>query len=124
MTEKEDLGDVRWGESNEYVGLVMQRTEEGEALARLLSERPEVELIDNESFVEIRCKTRLIVNFDEIGAELGFKVDGYWLQGQIATHIGGLVLRDDSFLLTSDPRELVTGMDGLEGVGDAVEAGA
>lgn len=108
-------GNVRWGESNVYVGLVMQRTEEGEALARMLSEREGVELIDNESFVEIRCKDRLIIDFDEISEELGFAVDGYWLQGQIATHVGGLVLRDKSFLLTSDPRELVTGMDGLEG---------
>jgi propane monooxygenase coupling protein len=113
---------VRWGESNDYVGLVMQRTEEGEALARLLSERDGVELIDNSSFVEIRAKGRLVVDFAEIGDELGFEVDGYWLQGQIATHIGGLVLRDESFLLTADPRELVSGMDNLEG--DQVGAGA
>jgi len=105
-------GNIQWGQSNEYVGLCMQRTEEGGALARLLSDRPDVEFIENESFFEIRCKTRLVVDFDDLSEELGYPVDGYWLQGQIATHIGGLVLRDDSFLLTSDPRELVTGMEG------------
>jgi propane monooxygenase coupling protein len=116
-----DGDNVRWGESSAYVGLVMQRTEEGEALATLLSQNDGVELIYNDSFVEIRCKDRLVVEFEAISDELGFEVDGYWLQGQIATHIGGLVLRDTSFLLTSDPRELVTGMDGLEG--GAVGAG-
>lgn len=111
MTDDLFRTDVPSGESYDYVGLVMQRTEEGEAMVRVFRDKPGIEIHEAPSFFEIRAKDRLVVNFDEVGEELGIEVDGYWLQTQLSTVFGRLIVRDDSYLLVADPRELVAEVD-------------
>ncbi len=88
----------------DYVGgLVMQRTPEGEAVGRVCSQTPGVEVITNTTFLDVRAKDRLIVNFDAVGEELGSDMDGYVLQEHMTTHYGRMAMTDDSFILVADP---------------------
>ncbi|GJF01846.1 MULTISPECIES: MmoB/DmpM family protein [Actinomycetes] len=96
-------GDVAY----DYVGLVMQRTPEGEAVGRVCSQTPGVEVITNTTFLDVRAKDRLIVNFDAVGEELGSDMDGYVLQEHMTTHYGRMAMTDDSFILVADPLELI-----------------
>lgn len=99
---------VQWGEPNVYVGLVMQRTDEGEAVVRVLAKNPAVEVIEGHTIVECRAKDRMILNYAELSDELGgVDVDGYWLQTHMSKHYGQLIMNDDEFILVADPREMV-----------------
>jgi propane monooxygenase coupling protein len=102
MTEQE----YPWGVPYEHVGIVMQRTPEGEAVARVLAAQPGVEIFEGHTYLDIRAKDRLVINFDDVSEDLGFDVDGYWLQTQMTTHYGRLMLTDDAFVLIADPLEV------------------
>jgi propane monooxygenase coupling protein len=92
-------------ETYDYVGIVMAKSDEGDAVATVLGEREGVEIIENPSFWDIRAKDRLIIDFDEVSEELGFDVDPYAMQHEMSTHYGRLVATDDSLMLFSDPIE-------------------
>jgi hypothetical protein len=92
---------------NDYVGLFFARSEEGEAVARVCSEKPGVEVREGITYIECRAKGRLSINFAEVGDEMGIEVDGYWLQTHMSSHYGRFIMNDDEFLLVADPRELV-----------------
>jgi len=89
----------------DYVGIVMAKSDEGDAVASVLGARDDVEVIENPSFWDIRAKDRLIIDFDAIGEELGFDVDGYTIQHEMTTHYGRLITTDDALMLFSDPTE-------------------
>jgi propane monooxygenase coupling protein len=92
-------------ESYDYVGIVMSKSEEGDAVAAVLGERPDVEVIEQTSFWEIRAKHRLVIDYDDVGRRLGFEIDGYAVQHEMSTHYGRLVTTDDALMLFSDPIE-------------------
>ncbi|MGH2979114.1 MAG: MmoB/DmpM family protein [Solirubrobacterales bacterium] len=92
-------------ETYDYVGIVMAKSEEGDAVAAAVGQREGVEIIENPSFWDIRAKDRLIIDFDDVGEELGFEVDGYAIQHEMSTHYGRLVTTDDALMLFSDPVE-------------------
>jgi propane monooxygenase coupling protein len=93
------------GESYDYVGIVMSKSAEGDAVAAVLGARPDVEVIEQPSFWEIRARDRLVVDYDEVSRELGFEIDGYAVQHEMSTHYGRLVTTDDALMLFSDPIE-------------------
>jgi propane monooxygenase coupling protein len=90
-------------ETYDYVGIVMAKSAEGDAVASVVGQRDGVEIIENPSFWDIRAKDRLIIDFDDVSEELGFDVDGYAIQHEMSTHYGRLVTTDDALMLFSDP---------------------
>jgi propane monooxygenase coupling protein len=89
----------------DYVGIVMSKSAEGDAVVSVLGEREEVEVIEHPSFWDIRAKDRLVIDLDEVGEELGEEVDAYAIQHEMSTHYGRLVATDDALMLFSDPIE-------------------
>jgi propane monooxygenase coupling protein len=96
----------------DYVGIVMAKSAEGDAVAAVVGAQESVELIEHPSFWDIRARDRLVIDFDEVSEELGFEVDGYAIQHEMSTHYGRLVATDDALMLFSDPIEA---MDHLMG---------
>lgn len=92
-------------ETYDWVGIVMAKSVEGDSVARVLGEHEGVEVIEQPSFWEIKARDRLVIDFDEVGAELGFEIDGYTIQHEMSTHYGRLVTTDDALMLFSDPLE-------------------
>ena len=92
-------------ETYDYVGIVMAKSAEGDAVASVVGQREGVEIVENPSFWDIRAKDRLVIDFDEVSEELGFEVDGYAIQHEMSTHYGRLVTTDDALMLFSDPVE-------------------
>jgi propane monooxygenase coupling protein len=92
-------------ETYDYVGIVMAKSAEGDAVASVLGEQDRIEVIENASFWDIRAKDRLVIDFDAVSEELGFDVDGYAIQHEMSTHYGRLVTTDDALMLFSDPVE-------------------
>ena len=89
----------------DYVGIVMAKSEEGDAVAAVVGEQEGVEVIEQPSFWEIKAKDRLVIDFDQVSEELGFDVDPYAMQHEMSTHYGRLVVTDDALMLFSDPVE-------------------
>jgi propane monooxygenase coupling protein len=83
----------------------MAKSDEGDAVARVLGEQDGIEVIENPSFWDIRAKDRLVIDFDQVSEELGFEVDPYAMQHEMSTHYGRLVATDDALMLFSDPIE-------------------
>ncbi len=95
-------------ESFDYVGIVMSKSAEGDAVARALRARPPsdaIEVIEQPSFWDIRALDRLVVDYDEVSEELGSEIDAYSIQHEMSTHYGRLVATDDALMLFSDPIE-------------------
>jgi len=92
-------------ETYDYVGIVMAKSEEGDAVATVVGQQEGVEVIEQPSFWDIRAKDRLIIDYDKVGEELGFDIDGYAIQHEMSTHYGRLVTTDDALMLFSDPVE-------------------
>lgn len=92
-------------ETYDYVGIVMAKSAEGDAVARVVGDEDGIEVIENPSFWDIRAKDRLVIDYDKISEELGFDVDGYAIQHEMSTHYGRLITTDDALMLFSDPVE-------------------
>jgi propane monooxygenase coupling protein len=92
-------------ETYDYVGIVMAKSAEGDAVAAVVGDQENVEIIENASFWDIRAKDRLIIDFDEVSEELGIEVNPYAIQHEMSTHYGRMVATDDKLMLFSDPVE-------------------
>ena len=92
-------------ETYDYVGIVMAKSAEGDAVASVLGEDEGIEVLENPSFWDIRAKDRLVIDFDKVSDELGFEIDPYAIQHEMSTHYGRLVTTDDALMLFSDPVE-------------------
>src|SRR5712691_2362003 len=87
----------------DYVGIVMSKSAEGDAVADAMRGKEGVEVIENPSFWDVRAKDRLVIDYDEVSEELGFEIDAYSIQHEMSTHYGRLVTTDDALMLFSDP---------------------
>jgi propane monooxygenase coupling protein len=92
-------------ETYDYVGIVMAKSAEGDAVAAVVGQQEGVEVIENPSFWDVRAKDRLIIDYDEVSEELGSDIDAYAIQHEMSTHYGRLVTTDDALMLFSDPVE-------------------
>jgi propane monooxygenase reductase subunit len=92
-------------EGHEWVGIVMARSAEGDAVAEVLGRREEVEVLAQPAFWEIRARRRLTIPYAEITAALGYEIDGSSIQHEMSTHYGRMVAADDALMLFSDPAE-------------------
>ena len=93
------------GDSGDYVGIIMAKSAEGDAVADVMRREEGVEVIEQPSFWEVKAKDRLVIDYDRVGEELGFDIDGYTIQYEMSTHYGRLVTTDDALMLFSDPVE-------------------
>ncbi len=91
--------------SYDFVGIVMAKSAEGDAVAAVLGERDEVEVIDQPAFWDIRARDRLQIPFAEVSEQLGYAVDAYSIQHEMSTHYGRMVTTDDALMLFSDPTD-------------------
>ena len=89
----------------DFVGIVMAKSAEGDAVARFLGRREGIEVLEQPSFWDIRARDRLVIPYDEISEELGYEIDAYSIQHEMSTHYGRMVATDDSLMLFSDPTE-------------------
>lgn len=89
----------------DYVGIVMAKSAEGDAVVAVLGDQEGVEVVESPSFWDIRAKDRLVIDLDAVGEELGEDVDAYAIQHEMTTHYGRLVATDDALMLFSDPIE-------------------
>ena len=92
-------------ETYDYVGIVMAKSAEGDAVASVVGQQDGVEIVENPSFWDIRAKDRLVIDFDEVSEELGIDVNPYAIQHEMSTHYGRMVATDDALMLFSDPVE-------------------
>lgn len=99
------MGNVEGEEEFSWVGIVMSKSEEGDAVAEVMRSVEGVEVIEQPAFWDVRAKDRLVIDFDEVSEELGFEVDGYAIQHEMSTHYGRLIATDDALMLFADPTE-------------------
>jgi NAD(P)H-flavin reductase len=91
--------------AGDYVGIVMAKSAEGDAVARILGRREETEVREQPSFWDIRAPDRLVIPYEEVSEQLGYEIDAYSIQHEMSTHYGRMVATDDSLMLFSDPTE-------------------
>jgi|GEM_PF-103686 len=89
----------------DYVGIVMAKSAEGDAVAAILGERDGIEVIEQPSFWEIRARSRLAIPYAEVSEQLGYEIDAYSIQHEMSTHYGRMVATDEALMLFSDPTE-------------------
>jgi propane monooxygenase coupling protein len=90
--------------SHDYVGIVMAKSAEGDAVARFFA-CADAEVIEQPAFWEIRAHHRLVIPYDEVSEELGYEIDAYSIQHEMSTHYGRMVATDDALMLFADPTE-------------------
>lgn len=93
------------GDGYDYVGIIMAKSEEGDAVANVMARVDGVEVIEQPAFWEIRAKNKLEIDYDSVGEELGFDIDGYTIQHEMSTHYGRMVTTDDALMLFADPSD-------------------
>jgi hypothetical protein len=89
----------------DFVGIVMAKSAEGDAVARILGEREDIVLYEQPAFWDIRAKDRLVIPYDQVSEELGYEIDAYSIQHEMSTHYGRMVATDEALMLFSDPTE-------------------
>lgn len=92
-------------ETFDFVGIVMAKSAEGDAVAAIVGSQEGVEVHEQASFWDIRARDRLVISYDDVGEELGYEIDAYSIQHEMSTHYGRMVAGDDALMLFSDPME-------------------
>jgi propane 2-monooxygenase small subunit len=92
-------------ETYDFVGIVMAKSAEGDAVAAILGRRSDIHVIEQPAFWDIRSEGRLVIPYDEVSEQLGYEIDAYSIQHEMSTHYGRMVATDDALMLFSDPTE-------------------
>ncbi len=96
------------GATYDFVGIVMAKSAEGDAVASILGRRDGVEVIEQPAFWDIRAKDRLSIPYREVSEQLGYEIDAYSIQHEMSTHYGRMITTDDALMLFSDPTEAMS----------------
>jgi NAD(P)H-flavin reductase/ferredoxin len=91
--------------SFDYVGIVMAKSAEGDAVAAFMGRRDGIEVREQPAFWDIRARHRLVIPYARISEEIGYDIDAYSIQHEMSTHYGRMVATDDALMLFSDPTE-------------------
>ena len=89
----------------DFVGIVMAKSAEGDAVADILRRREGIEVLEQPAFWDIRAESRLEIPYREVTEQLGYEIDAYSIQHEMSTHYGRMVATDDALMLFSDPTE-------------------
>jgi propane monooxygenase coupling protein len=92
-------------ESYDFVGIVMAKSAEGDAVAEVMARRAGVTVLEQAAFWDVRSKDKLVIAYDEVSEQLGYEIDSYSIQHEMSTHYGRMVATDDALILFSDPTE-------------------
>jgi NAD(P)H-flavin reductase/ferredoxin len=92
----------------DFVGIVMARSAEGDAVAAILGRRDGIEVIEQPAFWDIRAKDRLSIPYNEVSEQLGYEIDAYSIQHEMSTHYGRMITTDEALMLFSDPTEAMS----------------
>ena len=92
-------------ETYDFVGIVMAKSAEGDAVAAVMGRRDGVKVIEQAAFWDVRAKDKLVIPYDEVSEQLGYEIDSYSIQHEMSTHYGRMVATDDSLMLFSDPTD-------------------
>jgi len=108
--DRDELADRRPPNGNaegtyDFVGIVMAKSAEGDAVAEILGRRADIEVIEQPALWDIRARDRLVIPYDEVSEQLGYQIDAYSIQHEMSTHYGRMVATDDALMLFSDPTE-------------------
>ena len=98
-------GEARDAAGYDYVGIVMAKSAEGDAVAEILRGHDGIEVIEQPSFWDIRARDRMEISYAEVSERLGYEIDAYSIQHEMSTHYGRMVTTDDALMLFSDPTE-------------------
>ena len=93
------------GGTYDFVGIVMAKSAEGDAVARILGSREDIVVYEQPAFWDIRASERLVIPYDDVSEELGYEIDAYSIQHEMSTHYGRMVASDEALMLFSDPTE-------------------
>ena len=93
--------------SYDYVGIVMAKSAEGDAVARVLGAREGISVYEQPAFWDIRAADRLVIPYDAVSQQLGYEIDAYSIQHEMSTHYGRMVTTDEALMLFSDPIEAI-----------------
>ncbi len=91
--------------SFDYVGIVMAKSAEGDAVAAFMRRRQGIEVREQPAFWDIRTRDRLLIPYEQISEEVGYAIDAYSIQHEMSTHYGRMVATDEALMLFSDPTE-------------------
>jgi propane monooxygenase coupling protein len=91
--------------SFDYVGIVMAKSAEGDAVAAFMGRREGIEVREQPAFWDIRACDRLVIPYEQVSEVLGYAIDAYSIQHEISTHYGRMVATDDALMLFSDPTD-------------------
>lgn len=94
----------------DYVGIALSRSVEADALADAMSDVDGVVIVEQPSFIEIKARERLRMDFEELSEVTGFDVDATLIQVLMSTYYGRMVNTDDALLLFHDPLEAMQHM--------------
>jgi hypothetical protein len=97
-------GDASTG-TYDFVGIVMAKSAEGDAVAAILGAHEGIQVTEQPAFWDIRAKDRLVIPYDQVSEQLGYDIDAYSIQHEMSTHYGRMVATDDALMLFSDPTE-------------------
>jgi NAD(P)H-flavin reductase/ferredoxin len=89
----------------DYVGIVMAKSAEGDAVAAILAQRDGIEVLEQPAFWEVRAAGRMVIAYAEVSEQLGYEIDAYSIQHEMSTHYGRMVATDEALMLFSDPTE-------------------
>ncbi|HTX47004.1 MAG TPA: MmoB/DmpM family protein [Solirubrobacteraceae bacterium] len=89
----------------DFVGIVMAKSAEGDAVAAILGQRDDIDVHEQQAFWDIRARDRLVIPYDDVSEQLGYEIDAYSIQHEMSTHYGRMVAADDALMLFSDPSE-------------------
>ncbi len=96
------------GATYDFVGIVMAKSAEGDAVAAILGRRDGIEVIEQPAFWDIRAKDRLSISYNEVSEQLGYEIDAYSIQHEMSTHYGRMITTDEALMLFSDPTEAMS----------------
>ena len=91
--------------SYDYVGIVMAKSAEGDAVAAILARREDINVYEQPAFWDIRAAGKLVIPYDAVSEQLGYEIDAYSIQHEMSTHYGRMVATDDALMLFSDPTD-------------------
>jgi len=102
------LPSVPSGATYDFVGIVMAKSAEGDAVAAILGRRDGIEVIEQPAFWDIRAKDRMSIPYAEVSEQLGYEIDAYSIQHEMSTHYGRMITTDEALMLFSDPTEAMS----------------
>jgi hypothetical protein len=86
-------------------GVAVQKSPEGHAIVQLLQDEPGVEVVEEDTFFDIRGPGKLVIDFEELSDILGKDVTGTDIQVEFATIYGRIVATEEALVLFSDFEE-------------------